>query len=414
MNIGIYEDEKVIDAYPLSYTRPFYDLRVGILTLVERFEKVFQDDQLSFYCRDYLQKFWQEHYPGVAINQFPAEDTLFVNGRLVLNLWFDLPKLATDSIAFVRGDEIVAAYITADKMKDVKASSDGGVLALEQINFQRTEKVDWPVLQYPWDFLQANAKQITEDLTLMSDYKEVNPAEYPGVHFTNPEQIYVCENVVIKAGAVIDAAEGPVYLAEKVKIFHNAIVVGPCAIGRESKISHGAKLTGNCSFGPVSNVGGEVGDTIIQGYSNKKHDGFLGGAFLGQWVNLGASTDNSDLKNNYSTVSVPVHGEAIDTGLQFAGCFIGDHTKTAIGTKINTGSVIGPGCNIFATGFFPKFVPAFSWVGGGQMVEYKFQKMINTAQIVESRRDKNLTSSEKEVLKTVFERTAAFRKSFPK
>jgi UDP-N-acetylglucosamine diphosphorylase/glucosamine-1-phosphate N-acetyltransferase len=409
LRIGIFEDKKVTDSYPLTYSRPFYDLRLGILTLNERFEKIFRGDEVCYYCRDFLQDLWQERYPEAAVNEFPQEDTLFINGRLILNLWFDLPKLSDESIAFKKDDEIVAAYITADTMEQVQKAQHYGELQFDQLSFQKVEKVDWPILRYPWDFLQANSKQITEDLTLISDYRKVNPKEYPGAHFVNPEQIFVAENVIIKAGAVIDADEGPVYLADEAKVFHNAVIVGPCSIGWKSKISHGAKLTGNCSFGPVSNVGGEVGDTIIQGYSNKKHDGFLGGAFLGEWVNLGADTNNSDLKNNYSTVSVPLHGEPIDTGLQFAGCYIGDHTKTAIGTTINTGSVFGVGCNIFGSGFSPKFVPSFSWGGGENIVEHKFEKMINTAQIVESRRDKNLTPAQITVLKHVYEITSPFR-----
>ena len=206
------------------------------------------------------------------------------------------------------------------------------------------------------------------------------------------------------AHSVLDATEGPVYISKGVKIYPHTYVRGPVYIGEDSIIL-GGKIRGGTSIGPKCKVHGEIAETIIHGYSNKAHDGFIGHSYICEWVNVGAGTITSDLKNTYGHVKVWIEGEMVDSGQMFIGSFIGDHSKIGIGTRLNTGTVIGVASNVFGNGFPPKYVPSFSWGGSESLSENKLDKVIQTAKIVMSRRDIEMAETDEMLLRKIFEMT---------
>ncbi|MBI3004934.1 MAG: transferase, partial [Ignavibacteriales bacterium] len=212
-------------------------------------------------------------------------------------------------------------------------------------------------------------------------------------------------------GVVIDTEDGPVIIGKNVKVFPNATIIGPVFIGDNSWIKVGAQIYENTSIGPVCKVGGEVEETIIHSYSNKQHAGFLGHSYIAPWVNLGADTNNSDLKNNYGNVKVYVNGQQVDTGLQFVGLTMGDHSKAAINSMFNTGTVVGVCSNIFGFGFPPKYVPSFSWGAAGEtFTTFSIDKAIEVARRVMARRKIELTATEEKLFRKIFELTSDDRK----
>jgi UDP-N-acetylglucosamine diphosphorylase/glucosamine-1-phosphate N-acetyltransferase len=215
----------------------------------------------------------------------------------------------------------------------------------------------------------------------------------------------------VKPGVVLDAEGGPIYIGKKAKVFPNAVIEGPAFIGDGSMIKIGAKIYENTSIGEVCKVGGEVEGSIIHSYSNKQHDGFLGHAYLGMWVNLGADTNNSDLKNNYGSVRVMINGEEVNSGSMFVGLTMGDHSKAGINTMFNTGTVVGVSSNVFGAGFPPKYIPSFAWGGAEGIETYDIARALEVAQRVMGRRKMQLSGAEEKVLREVFALTARERSS---
>jgi len=413
MNLCIYEDAYSSDMHPLTYTRPVFNLRCGVLRLHEKITMSVPHEKSTYLARSFLQDYLRENNPQVRMNPLDFENTLFVNGRVLPDKTFQesLPKNAQASAQFfVQDDQVLAAFIPAQQIDLVAECIDNGVILWE--NFPSDVKrvpVKWTAVRYPWDLINQNSKEIAADIQRLELQPNFNPDHFPYTFVKNKSEVFLGDRVLLKPGVVLDAESGPIYLDDDVVVKPNAVIAGPCYVGKGSEISAGSNITGKCSFGPVCKVGGEVGQTIIQGYTNKKHDGFLGGAYLGEWVNIGAGTNNSDLKNNYSTVKVQINGTPIDTQSQFVGCLIGDHTKIGIGSTINTGTVIGTGCNIFGSGFPQKYVPAFSWGNGSHVDEHRLDKMLETAKTAMNRRDVLLTDSYEGLLRSVFQQTASER-----
>ncbi len=223
-------------------------------------------------------------------------------------------------------------------------------------------------------------------------------------------QIFTGKNTVIKPGCVLDAENGPIYIGNNVKISSNSVIEGPVFIGDNVVIQPLSKILAGANIGNVSKVGGEIVNTIIQDYSNKQHDGFLGDSYIGSWVNLGAGTVNSNLTNTYGTVKVQMFDKVIDTGQTFLGMIMGDHTKTAINTKFTTGSIIGFACNILMTRTPPKFTPSFSWYSDNATRDYDVKRDLQVARRMMERRDKKMTRNGEKVFKAIFALTEAERK----
>lgn len=277
---------------------------------------------------------------------------------------------------------------------------------LEKIKLKTTEVKEATIIKYIWELFQYNPKQIMTDFNILTGGRgSIQGKVYEGVHLLNPSQIHIGKGTIVKPGCVLDAEDGPIYIDNDVTVQPCAVIEGPNFTGRKSIIRIGAKIRTGTSIGEVSRVGGEVEDSIIQSYSNKQHDGFLGHGYIGSWCNLGAGTNNSDLKNNYGNVKVYVEGKLMDSGSMFVGLTMGDHSKSGIGTTFNTGTVVGIMCNIFGEGLPPKYVPSFSWGGAKGMVDYKLDKALEVAEKVMGRRKVILLPEEKKLYMTLYDLT---------
>jgi UDP-N-acetylglucosamine diphosphorylase/glucosamine-1-phosphate N-acetyltransferase len=407
MQICIFEDEKYSNFHPLSYTRPVYELVCGVNTLKEKIIRDIPGLYVSLHCRKYLEDTLKYQYPDVGINSINDNSCLFINGRVLSSKI--IGEMANDEIEnciYKNGDELIAIKLSEDNLSNIK-NNWSDVLNFESFSDLQTKKVDVKVFNYLWEMIASNGSEIVNDVEHLrkTGYFISHLDDFNGVNFVNPDEIFIRQNVTIKPGVVVDATNGPVYIEENVFIYPNAVIEGPVYIGKNSKIKSGAVIYENVSIGNVCKIGGEVEDSIILPYSNKQHSGFIGHSYLGSWVNLGADTNCSDLKNNYSTIKVKVNGKTIDTGSQFLGVIIGDHSKSAINTMFNTGTVIGMSSNIFGAGFPEKYIPSFSWGGVEGITTYQLNKAIETAKIVYRRRDKKFTKVDEQLFETVFNLT---------
>ncbi len=379
--ICIYEDENSSNLYPLTYTRPVFELLCGTISLGERIRRFFPDSKLVLKCRDYLIPTLKEKYPSVPINLLVEGECLYINGAVLF-------------------DENFFSKITADR--NLSLVRNGVTLAFwDGLTTKKTE-CDASVIQYPWDLIRYNGPMIRNDAGL---HKQMEGKVYDGAHLIRESDISVGKNSLIKPGVVLDAEHGPILIGEDVTVMPNAVIEGPCYIGRGSVIKAGAKIYEGTSIGPVCKIGGEVEASIVHGYSNKQHDGFLGHSYIGEWCNLGADTNTSDLKNNYGHVKVEINGKEIDTGSLFVGLMMGDHSKSGINTMFNTGTTVGVSSNIFGAGFPARTIPSFAWVDGKDIQGYRLDKAIEVARTVMARRKIAMTENYEKMMKTIFEIT---------
>ena len=405
MRLALFEDEFSPRLNPLVHLRPVYDLKFGISSIREKYEKIFTDEFISLHCRPELVDVLAERYPKAEINTYSADKYVLINGRCII-AETHVNKIITDNDSLYMNKGVVAAAVlSGDNLQKLR---DAGSSLLSRKDFPDLieNEISCTWIDYPWDLFLKNGEEISREFAGAG----INGEVYDGANIINKENVLIEAGATVKPGVVIDAEKGPVIISRAVQIMPNAYVQGPVYIGENSLIKAGAKIYGGTSIGEQCKVGGEVGDSIIHSYTNKQHDGFLGHSYLGKWVNLGADTNNSDLKNNYGNVRFYVEGESIDTGSMFCGLLMGDHSKTGINSMINTGSHVGVACNLFGSEFPPKFVPSFSWGGAKGMEDHKLEKAIETAQRVMSRRDVTMTDSMAELFKTVFEKTANERK----
>jgi len=283
-------------------------------------------------------------------------------------------------------------------------------------NFFPPEPVEAQLLNYLWDFVSTNPEEISRDFQLLKarlDFKHMFDhcsLDQQAVIY-KPENVYLGKGTKIEAFVVLNAEEGPIYVDDDCTVQAFSRIEGPAYIGKKSQV-FGAQISGGSSFGPLSRLGGEIQQSIFLGYSNKYHEGFLGHSYVGEWVNLGAGTFNSDLKNNYSAVRVNFPDRNIDSGQSKVGSFIADHAKTGIGTLLNSGAYLGLGSNIFGGGMQKnKFIPSFAWGNREVLKEYSWDKFIETAQLVMQRRGVELLNSQREILKKIFELTKPEREA---
>lgn len=414
MHICIFEGIYYSRLLPLVFLRPTYELRCGILTLKDKILRHFPDAKVSLHCRNYLAEHLAEIYPQYEINTISSEDEcLFINGRILAENDF-LEKIDLknpNDILYVNGEYIVAAKVSGSKLNDLKNSLHD-LYTLSDFDGLFKQQVDVKLINYPWDLVNNNADQIEKDFEFLIRHKEKKNYGkiYTGAHLLNEDYIFTDEGTTIKPGAVLDAEHGPIYIGKGVKILPNAVIEGPAFIGDNTIIKIGAKIYEGTSIGEVCKVGGEVENSIIHSYSNKQHEGFLGHSYLGKWVNIGADTNNSDLKNNYGSVKVYINGELIDSGSQFVGLTMGDHSKTGINTMFNTGTVVGVSCNIFGSGIPPKYVPSFAWGGADMLTTYDLERSLEVAKRVLARRNMTMSPAEEKLFRKVFDLTREERR----
>ena len=408
MRIGIFEDPGYSLLNPMVKLRPVFDLRSGIFLIREKTEHRFKHLPVSYFTRESLAAYTAELYPKTPVNQLIKDDYLFINARLLADeTLFGQLRTFRDNTLVMYGEEVAAAFIKSGSL-DLIAQDDEGLLVFPEHSGIKTLALPAgsEMIHYCWDLVAVNGREITRDFALSPGMGFCDGHMHEGVHLINPGSIYIASGAVLYPGVVIMAEDGPVFIGHNARILPNAVIEGPAFIGDNSVIKTGAKIYEGTSVGEVCKIGGEVECSIIHSYSNKQHDGFLGHSYLGQWVNLGADTNNSDLKNNYGTVRSYADGIEVDTGLQFVGLTMGDHSKTGINTMINTGTVAGIMCNIFGGDFPPKNIPDFSWGGSAGMEVYKIGKALDVARTVKARRKQTLGQEEERLIRAIFRQLA--------
>jgi UDP-N-acetylglucosamine diphosphorylase/glucosamine-1-phosphate N-acetyltransferase len=414
MQIVIFEDEKYINFEPLIYYRPVYELVCGASTLREKIERVYPNLKITLHCRKYLEELVKSQNPSNEVNNFSENEVLFINGRIIApeNMAEIISPTLSEDTVFKSNGTVAAAKVSGNRLKNILNKD---VLITADFDGITSEEVEITCAEYLWDLVYLNGEEIEKDIAFLSAKNKIKGAKlekvkFAGVNFLNPKKIFISENVNIKPGVVLDASKGPIYLDRDVIIFPNAVIEGPVYIGESSQVKSCATIYENVSVGKVCKVGGEIEDSIIMSYSNKQHSGFLGHSYLGSWVNIGADTNCSDLQNNYGTIKVQVNGRHIDTRRQFVGLMMGDHSKTAINTMFNTGTVVGFSCNVYGEGFPPKYITSFGWGGSSSVREYKLTKAIETAKAVFKRRNKIFSKEEENIFNTIFNLTKEDRK----
>lgn len=418
MKLCIYEDDMYKNFLPLSWTRPVYFLRCGIRSLSDKIEDSFPDLKPAYLCRDYLKDTVIEE-TDAPVNEFDDDNYLFINGRAVFGkeIALQIPQ-DRENVIFCSDDREIGAILTPENVKVVKKNAGSSLDFRKLLPDLSVEPIEAEYVEYPWDLLNKNGQEIKRDFEeLLSETgSTVGTTLYQDHHGTfqvvNGKNVSIADSAIIKPGVVLDAENGPILISPGAEILANAVIEGPVFIGENSVIKAGARIYGSTSIGESCKVGGEVSTSIIHSFSNKQHDGFLGNSYLGKWVNLGADTNTSNLKNNYKNVTVTIEGKPVDTGTLFLGTIMGDHSRTGINTMLNTGTSVGFCCNIFGGEFPPKYIPSFSWGGSKGLTEYRFEKAMETAQHVVSRRKKKLSLAFERLSEYIFAATAEERAGY--
>ncbi|GAB3235843.1 GlmU family protein [Algoriphagus aestuariicola] len=375
---------------PFTFTRPVADIRVGILKISEKWQK-YSGAKISFLTQEYLQSKFPRHVgPSMAINGawLPDADSL----NLIVNL--------KPNQALFWGKVLLAASIgAAERNLSFVAERESVQLEKEPALIQKT-----------WNIFQFNAAEIRKDFDLITKGRTSQPIDDPHTVVYGPENIFIEQGAKIRA-AVLNAENGPIYIGKNAEVQEGALIRGCFALGESSIVNMGAKLRGDTTVGPFSKIGGEVSNSVIFGYSNKGHDGFLGNSVLGEWCNLGADTNTSNLKNNYAPVKLwdYTKGTFASTGLQFCGLMMGDHSKSGINTMFNTGTVVGVGAIIFGEGYPRNFIPSFSWGGSAGFDTFHLAKFEETVKVVCARRGYEWTAADQEIIERVFDLTKSYR-----
>ena len=387
MNIILF-DNKREDFYPLSLTRPIAEFRLGVLTIKEKWGNYF--DSVSTLSNGYL----AEKFNTKKIK----EDNIWINSQLLpsKDIVTEIKSLRIGEV--LKKESVILAFrnseFSSDELNNVESNSD------------------FSFLSSITDIFSLNEEEIIADIALMNlqnNMKCLNEITDSNIK-SGKFPVYVEEGATIE-NCYINTSEGPVYIGKNAHIMQGSMLRGPFAICENSVVKMGAKIYGGTTIGPFCKVGGEINNSVFFGYSSKAHDGFLGNSIIGQWCNLGADTNNSNLKNNYDDVKIWNYGSEsfLQTGLQFCGLIMGDHSKCGINTMFNTGTVVGVGANIFGSGFPRNFIPSFSWGGSSGFIIHKLEKFFSTAEKVMKRRSIPFTDIDKQVLLEVYNMTKRYR-----
>ncbi|MCG8733474.1 GlmU family protein [Tenacibaculum finnmarkense] len=389
MNYILFDGDVRTALLPFTYTKPVADIRVGILTIREKWEK-----HLGSTTTTVTEEYLEEKYPMVELE----ENVLLNASFLPTDSLVDMVRALTKNQAIFKGEDVIAFY-TNDSQDEVNFAN------YEQIEYQE----ELLQIRNTWDIFSLNDKAIRADFDLITDGRTSEPIP-DTVNCINKKDIFIEEGAKLTF-ATLNASSGPIYIGENAEIMEGVVVRGALAMCENSVLKLGAKIYGATTLGPHCKAGGEVNNSVLMGYSSKGHDGFLGNSVLGEWCNIGADTNNSNLKNNYAEVKLWSYdtGRFAKTGLQFCGLMMGDHSKCGINTMFNTGTVVGVSANIFGSGFPRNFVPSFSWGGASGFTEYKTNKVFEVAEMVMKRRNIEFDEKEQRILSHVFEQTKQYR-----
>jgi len=344
--IYVFENHEVLNLEPIVLTRPAFNLRCGGFTFLERIQRLFPDAKIELIVRDDLTMITKELYPDLIVNPAQVEEGLWILGNILWNKE-DIEKISKKEYQFYYNEGVfTAGYLRKDIGNNWLKM--GGPVKDKILACPAISEISSRVIRYLWDAVNSISNAIEIDKEYFPSIKMKNDS-LDGVHLINKDNIYIKSPDLINPGVVIDASNGPVIIADNVEIQSFSLLQGPLFIGKDSVVRPHTFIRGS-TIGPVSKIGGEISSSIIQGYSNKVHYGFLGNSYIGEWVNFGAGTTNSNIKNNYTPVNVTVNGNVIKTEEIFIGLFAGDYSTFAIGTTFNTGTSIGTGCNIVTNG----------------------------------------------------------------
>ncbi len=406
MTLCLFEDDRVGSLAPLTLTRAAFDLRVGARTLFERAVATFPAERLTPHTRAALAGMTAGEHPDAEVGATPGGGTLFVNGR-----WL------------VREGGVAEAVRAAARLREARAFAQDGVLlalwhpdppagltdrdaiGVEQAEGIPEERVDGEtVIGHLWHLLDDLGDRIADDVETMGGLGTHDGVIEGGAIVVESDRVHLAEGAVIRAGAVVRADEGPVWIGAGAEVGETAVVKGPVFVGPKAVVKPAARVDGS-AVGYWSKVGGEVHGSVFHSLSSKGHDGYLGDSYLGRWCNVGADTNTSNLKNDYGEVTMwdAQVGAFVPTGRQFAGLVMGDHSKCSINTMFNTGTVVGVSCNLFGSGFPPRHVPSFAWGGADGLVPYRTDKAFEVAEAVMARRERSLSAAERARLAEIAE-----------
>lgn len=389
MNYILFDGPARTALLPFTYTRPVADIRIGILTIREKWEKYLGSTTTTL-TEEYL----SDKYPMVELEQNVMINASYLPNENLVEI---ISNLKSNQAVF-KGDAVIA-FFTNDSQ--------------EEVDFDQYEIIEFDgdclTVEHTWDIFAKNDAAIREDFALLTDGR-TSQAISKTVNVISPENIFIEEGAKMEF-VTLNASTGPIYIGKNSEIMEGSVIRGPFALCEEAQVKLATKVYGATTVGPHCRIGGEVNNSVLFGYSNKGHDGFLGNSVLGEWCNIGADSNNSNLKNNYEEVKLwSFETESFaKTGLQFCGLMMGDHSKCGINTMFNTGTVVGVSANIFGSGFPRNFVPSFSWGGASGFVTYQTNKAFEVAKIVMDRRHVEFTDQDKAILAHVFEVSKKWR-----
>ncbi|MEM6317185.1 MAG: putative sugar nucleotidyl transferase [Bacteroidota bacterium] len=394
-NIILFDNENRAQLLPLTFTRPVGEIRIGILTVREKWEHYLKG-AVSYLTQDYLAK----KYPiNIKAENFVIDGSIVPTPQLA-----KLVGQLEINQALMDGDDFIAAKVTHGQIAHL--INNEAIDALEGVDIVGTPFLK---IRNTWDIFRYNQTAIQLDFVELTKNRRSAPIPDSNT-VVNKHQIFLEEGASVNC-SVLNATNGPIYIGKNAEVMEGCLIRGGFSLGESATLKMGAKIYGPTTIGPYAKFGGEVKNSVIFGYSNKAHDGYLGNSVIGEWCNLGANTNNSNMKNNYSSVKVWNYElEAYkNSGEQFCGLVMGDHTKCGINTMLNTGTVIGIFANIFGAGFPKKFIPSFSWGGVTESTTYQLEKALQVAEKVYARRNKPFDEIEQQVIRAIFEQTAKYR-----
>ncbi|WP_372756606.1 GlmU family protein [Mariniflexile sp.] len=390
MNYILFDGPSRNSLLPFTFTRPVADIRIGILTIREKWE-MFLDSTTTTVTEDYL----SDKYPMVEM-----DENVMINASYLPNLELvEMVKGLQDNQAIFKDEDVIAFF-----HKDSQ----------EEVNFETYEAIEFNEevikIEHTWDIFLKNGEALQEDFNLITNGRESIPLSSSN-NTIAPQNIFIEEGAKLEF-VTLNASNGPIYIGKNAEIMEGTLIRGPFALGDDSIVKMGAKIYGPTTVGSGCKVGGEITNSVIFDHSNKGHEGYLGNSVIGEWCNLGADTNTSNLKNNYAQVRLWDYETErfANTGLQFCGLMMGDHSKCGINTMFNTGTVVGVSSNIFGSGFPRNFIPSFSWGGSGGFTPFITKKAFEVAEVVMARRNIEFTDQDKAILEHIFEETKKYRR----
>lgn len=416
MNILIFEDNFYSNLSPLSILRPVYDIVTGIYTNRERLEEFIPSKyKLSLHCRNILLPLLKSENPGKRINQIEKNDYIFMNGSVIFSedfiLW--VTKKMKMNTVFVNKGKAIAAKVSKDKLTYIKHKIENvnidNTLSLKDFDYleqyedeELSKKYSVLNIDYSWDIMKYFDTVLEMDLSIKSVNKR-RSGLHSKISAVNLKNIRIAKSANIYPNVVLDADAGMIYIDDKAIIEPFSYIKGPVYIGKNVLVKAGAKIYGSCSFGAGCKITGEISGSIFHSKVNKQHDGFIGNTYACPYVNFGADTVTSNLKNNYSKIRVKFVDEQINTGMQFLGTIAGDHSKFGINTMLNTGTIVGVFANVAGGGFPDKKIDSFSWnILGSQPVRYKLEEALATAKTVFERRHIEMSEEYENLVREVY------------